>query len=767
MKHIVKPIFCFIVPIIGLCLTLMGVFVMVGWFLQNPNIVQINPSFVPMQFNTALCFALSGVGFVFLRQKQNNIRLVISIILFAIPALTLIQYIFGINIGLDELFIQHTITVKTSHPGRMAPNTATCFILTAVVFLINRFQNTKDHPNIMGVISATILVLGMVSLIGYMTNVDTAYVWSKYTSMAVHTSIGFVIIGTILTLYTHCQTESLNFQWISWVLLFSFLLFTISMYRAFEEQEQQQVKTVIDTEAQVIANDINDRIYLLMAAHERLADRWLEDKGTPKNQFFSDAGNYTADHGAFAAYKWVDKDYTIQWLVPESSRQEYLKFDTPYMKQRALTFNKAKKERKTVISDFMKFKNGTFGFHITTPLYYDNRFDGFITAIFSIDKFMSSLLLKHPALRDYEFKLYSNNQLIYDWQNSFKINKTFRLKKTLKVLNSEWSYTLTPSIHAVNKLRSKIPEVILYFGIIVSFIMYLLARLSFINIKRKNNLEKLNQNLEEIIQDRTKSLEKAKNSAINMMLDAEESKKKIESYAHELQEKQDELEETNIELEQFAYVASHDLQEPLRKIISFTTILERTLEGKLEDDSIRHFKFVTDAAYRMRDLIQALLNLSRLGRKEIVKESVDLNEVVQGVESLLSLAIEEKKAKIEYSHLPTVPCSKEFIAQVFQNLIGNAIKFQAEGVTPVVTIKAFQKPEHWLIQVHDNGIGIDKEYLNKVFVIFQRLHRKEDYKGTGIGLAICKKIIDNHGGRIWFESEPGQGSTFCFTLPHE
>jgi PAS domain S-box-containing protein len=232
-----------------------------------------------------------------------------------------------------------------------------------------------------------------------------------------------------------------------------------------------------------------------------------------------------------------------------------------------------------------------------------------------------------------------------------------------------------------------------------------------------------------------------------------------------LKELADQLSESNKELEQFAYVASHDLQEPLRMVASYIQLLQRRYKGKLSSEADDFINFAVDGVVRMKTLINDLLAYSRVNTKEAPIEDVDCNIVLEHCLKNLSSSIRENNAVINYSNLPTVKANYMYLNQLFQNLISNAIKFKKPDTTPVVNISANHTGNEWLFKIEDNGIGIEKEFTDKIFVIFQRLHNHSEYPGTGIGLAICKKIIDKLGGHIWVESEVGKGTTFNFTIP--
>ncbi len=234
--------------------------------------------------------------------------------------------------------------------------------------------------------------------------------------------------------------------------------------------------------------------------------------------------------------------------------------------------------------------------------------------------------------------------------------------------------------------------------------------------------------------------------------------------AEELARQTEELTRSNADLEQFAYIASHDLQEPLRMVTGYCDLLQRRYKGKLDADADDFITFAAEGAQRMQELVRGLLAYSRVGPHGQTFQPVDAAEAFARAVANLDVAIKESGATIRHGRLPTVMADATQLEHVFQNLVGNAVKFRGE-TAPSIDVKATRKGHVWLFSVKDNGIGIDSRYAEKVFAIFQRLHGRGKYPGTGLGLAICKKIIERHGGRIWFESEPGQGTTFYFTLP--
>src|SRR5229473_8306346 len=232
-----------------------------------------------------------------------------------------------------------------------------------------------------------------------------------------------------------------------------------------------------------------------------------------------------------------------------------------------------------------------------------------------------------------------------------------------------------------------------------------------------------------------------------------------------LREAHEELKRSNAELEQFAYVASHDLQEPLRMVSSYTQLLMRRYGDRFDKDAREFTAFIVDGATRRKQLIEDLLAYSRVGTRDKNFKPVDAGPSLKRALTNLRAAIQDSGATVTQDRLPTIPCDEVQLAQLFQNLIGNALKFRKPDAAPAVHVGAADNGVEWEFTVRDNGIGIEPQYFERIFMVFQRLHNKGEYPGTGIGLAIVKKVVERHGGRIWVRSQPGAGTTFHFTMP--
>ncbi len=315
-----------------------------------------------------------------------------------------------------------------------------------------------------------------------------------------------------------------------------------------------------------------------------------------------------------------------------------------------------------------------------------------------------------------------------------------QLRQKIQQLQSENYRELQNRLRAKEKDYRRV-QFIFSGGIILNlaafYLVYRAIRQETMERKRAEALlTQLNQELEDRVQERTLKLKQAN----------------------------DNLCRSNQELEQFAYVASHDLQEPLRAVNSYAQLFARKYQGHIDAKADKYLNYIMEGATRMQQLINDLLEFSRVGTRGKELSPTDCEVVLSKVLANLKVAIAESNAVVTHDPLPTVLGDGTQLIQLLQNLISNAIKFRREE-PPQVHIKAVQSPKEWVFEVRDNGIGMESEYFERIFTIFQRLHSKSEYPGTGIGLAVCKKILERHGGRIWVESQLGEGTTFYFTIP--
>ena len=298
----------------------------------------------------------------------------------------------------------------------------------------------------------------------------------------------------------------------------------------------------------------------------------------------------------------------------------------------------------------------------------------------------------------------------------------------------------------------------------IDFLQEIAVLIGEMGLNRKQ-LQDINVDLEKRVKEKTRQIKASQIATLNMMQDVEEAKVEAEKLNTELDKTIADLKDSNEQLERFAYIASHDLQEPLRKVNSFTQLFERRYSDLVDEKGQRYIYYIKDGTLRMQQLISDLLEYSRVNTQGDQFKMFSTADIVQDVKTLFDSTLKKENGKIHIEDLPEIYGDASQIRQLFQNLVGNAIKFKQEDVHPEITISAEKSGKDWVFRVKDNGIGIDEKYKDRIFVIFQRLHSRGAYQGTGIGLAICKQIVKRHGGNISVKSDPGNGTEFYFTIP--
>ncbi|MCB2228643.1 MAG: PocR ligand-binding domain-containing protein [Desulfarculaceae bacterium] len=278
------------------------------------------------------------------------------------------------------------------------------------------------------------------------------------------------------------------------------------------------------------------------------------------------------------------------------------------------------------------------------------------------------------------------------------------------------------------------------------------------------NLKKIMHELEDRVEERTQALQESQRQTQEKMQEAVEARRQTERVNRRLVKTKTELERSNRDLQQFAYVASHDLQEPLRMVSSYVQLLQRRYQDKLDQDANDFIAFAVDGAARMKILIQDLLTYSRVTTRGADPKPTESGEALDRALGNLTAQLQENQAEISRGEMPRVTADPSQLTQVFQNLVHNAVKYRREE-PPRLRAEARRGENEWIFSLSDNGVGIETQYFDRIFVIYQRLASKAALGGTGIGLALVKKIVERHGGRVWVESTPGQGSTFYFSIP--
>jgi|GEM_PF-6376806 len=816
------------------CEVLLGLIVVSGWHTGNARLVQVLPQFVPMQYNTALGFVLTGAGLLALLHHWRKLASIFGLLVSTIGLATLLQYASGVNLGLDELFMEHSITVQTSHPGRMAPNTALCFSLTGLLLLLEGAHRHLRHYEFRyWLTGAGVTSLGAIALIGYFTGVSTAYGWGQMTRMALHTSIGFMLDGLALVgiAWLMAPPKSRTRRQLITTLVAVFGLgIALFNYQLMHHLSTEKDKHRWQNRVTTLADEARISVAAWATALERLA--WRRSAWQAPQQQRLDAESYLRDipelrglglltaSGGYRPlvpgaqvdalppqpqwagqphtrlywlppYLWVTvavpngherpdlivgqfalQDMLDQWLAaseqaedasrlilhkPSQSFREWLPpqlhLADPLRFQHTLAYREfhlrltllpslpgaAPVEARTLL---VLATSAVLALILALAVHWFLRNRMLETRLFQYDNSPDMYVSVDPhdaSIKDCNQTLadkcgYSKDEIIdrpvfflYHPDCISEAEKAFKsFVETGRVVNAE--------LELKRKDGTKIPALLNVEAVRDADGKILYSNSSWRDISEIKQLQKelaeANKELEKKVRARTR-----------------------------------ELEIKNRELEEFSYIASHDLQEPLRTVKSFAEFLGQDLGESLSPQVAKDLRFITEGTARMQRLIDDLLEYSRAGRKAIKLQPVLLDECLARVQENLAGLISESGARIVVDSMPVVRGDLTVLERIFQNLLHNAIKFRG-AQPPEISISARDggATDQVIIRVKDNGIGIEPRFHEQIFGPFKRLHGMDEYPGTGIGLAVVKKLVDYLGGHIGVESALDQGSVFWLQL---
>ncbi len=634
---------------LSILIAFIGVIVLIGWMFNISIFLSPGSGFSTIKSNVGLVFILVGVSLFLLQTKRvnkNNHRIaqILAFFVVLIGFLTLIEYIFNINLGIDQILFKETIgALHTSSPNRMAFSAALTTFLAGMSILL---LDVKIHSNYRPAQILTIIggLISLLALLGYVYGVSALYYIPQYTAIALYAALSFMLV------------------------------FIAIMF----ERPNKGIMSLIASKS--LGGVLSRRLLpliIIVPIILGLIWKWGVTTG-----FYDDTFSYVLLVFSIIIFLSI-----ILWTT-------------------AISIKKIDNDRYRVRED-LRLSN----------LYNRSLIEASVDPLVTIDP----------------------NGKITDVNDSTEVVTGFSRED---IIGTDFSDYFTDPLKASEGYQKVFDE-----GIVRDYEL---------EIKNKNG------QITPVLYNASVYKDDF-NNVIGVFASARDITELKES-EKVLKLRLDELARSNKELEQFAYVSSHDLQEPLRMIASYLQLLDRKYKGKLDAKADKYINFSVDGATRMQNLIDDLLAFSRVTTQAKEFKPIDLEVIYKETLFNLELSIKENDAVVSHDHLPIVQADKTQIAQVFQNLISNAIKFRSEN-QPKINITAKEENNQWLFAVQDNGIGIDPKHSDRIFEIFKRLHKKRDYPGTGIGLAICKKIIERHGGRIWVESELGKGTIFYFTLP--
>jgi len=507
-------------------------------------------------------------------------------------------------------------------------------------------------------------------------------------------------------------------------------LVTLVLWDQISKRDSQAVQAKFEQQQALIELNLSNHINETARALERMAERWEKRGGMPFEEWQADAENYLSDFNSLKIIGWVDPDYIIRWVTPLEGNENAVDANIDFESPRRDAFMAARENNKTVITPPLDLMSKGRGIAIFLPLFYDEEFQGLLTGIYDTHSFIGSRL-NLEFTNNFNLKVTDNGAMLFETEAFNSQESKWETSTQLPVMERIWKIDISAKDSFITAQESHWANMSLIMGILISCLTGF-AVYSALTANDKNRL-----------------LEQTTNT---LKVKEEDQRKLLNKLAA-----------SNEELAHFAYICSHDLQEPLRMIRSFSQRLQTHLGESLETDAKgkKYFHFITDGASRAQILIQDILSYSQIDNATQQNEIIPLEQLID-----LEAALDESEnVRVTHDSLPTVKGNRTQLYQLFQNLINNGLKYQKDNVSPHVHISAKEFETHWQISIRDNGIGIADKHQGKIFEIFKRLHRRTEYSGTGIGLAICKKVVERHGGEIWVESAENIGSTFTFTLP--
>jgi len=566
---------------------------------------------------------------------------------------------------------------------------------------------------------------------------------------------------------------------------------TLLLWQALRVQEQERIEQTIGAVAATVKSEVSTRMDTRILALVRMAQRW-EHAGAPlQAQWEFEAELNLQQFPGYQAILWMDPTLQTYWLVSRDADQAWQSLHATLTQYVRRMFEAARDRDTVTVTPAIKLASGDQGFMVCVPLTRGQSFEGFIVSLFSFQDLLDAIL-KNIA-PGYAIALFAGTEEVYRRDPSGgQTEAQWGQETAVDPYGVTWRVRVWPLLEELSLKQSALPEMTLSAGFLMSILLVWTVALAQTARTRAQELEMTNRELhqgmavrqhlaDEIekaraelelrVQERTAELARANEELRRENLERKRAEAALARQAQELAR-------SNSELEQFAYVASHDLQEPLRKILAFGDRLKIKSSQELNEQSRDYLERMQAAATRMQTLITDLLSLSRVMTRPQPFVSVDLSEVARTVVSDMEVRMQQFRGQVKIGQLPTIEADPMQMSQLLQNLISNALKFHRDGEPPVVKVwsKLLDNEEdaarkdgldrqYCQIWVEDNGIGFDEKYLDRIFEPFQRLHGRGTYEGTGMGLAICRKIVERHGGKITARSTLGQGTTFIVILP--
>ena len=573
----------------------------------------------------------------------------------------------------------------------------------------------------MALLASASIAVCLVSLAGHLTG-QTAL----FTPMASHTAAGVALLGAGILAFVWRGSHDDEAGWPSWlfvVITMVGVVASVSLWQALSFSELTYVEGTVAAQLGQVQSEIHAAVTSRVTPLSYAAHLWEPWALPQKHERTSTVRRLPLYVPGYRSVGWVDPEFHLRWLALEDN-QPLHDADLSRDARRRTAMESARTRRLPALTRPVQLPSGVWEFNVYVPVYRGPTLEGFLFGAFRFQDLFADVL--RPTLApEYGIAILDGDEEIYTRsRRHLSYVPESAQESTAELYGVRWTVRIWPSREALAHLQSKVPETILAAGLLVALLL---------------------------------------GAAVYLAQTARLRTRLAERMSRELERRAGELARSNTDLRQFAYVASHDLQQPLRTVASFTQLLAARYRGRLDTDADEIIGFAVDGARRMQTLVNDLLAYWRVEARGVKRARVDCEIVLENTLAGLKTVMEETSAQVTHDPLPVVHADETQLGQIFLHLIGNALKFHGPE-PPRIHVSAQPVEDAWRFSVRDNGIGIEPQFAEQIFAIFQRLHTESAYPGTGIGLAIAKKIVECHGGRIWVESELEKGSTFYFTI---